>query len=84
MRHLEVYGNIIEMSQIKFKKKKKTGNTPADGNTKGVKIALLLKYLSNFWRTLEMPLIDCEIILILTWSADCVISSATGGKICNI
>ena len=27
-----------------------------------------------------MPLIDCEIILIFTWSADCVISSATGGK----
>ena len=34
-----------------------------------------LKYLSNFWRTLEMPLINCEIELILTWSADCVIIS---------
>ena len=32
-----------------------------------------LKYLSNFWRTLEMPLINCEIELILTWSRDCVI-----------
>ena len=32
-----------------------------------------LKYLSNFWRTLEMPLINCEVELILTWSADCVI-----------
>ena len=32
-----------------------------------------LKYLSNFWRTLEMPLINCEIELILTWSAKCVI-----------
>ena len=32
-----------------------------------------LKYLSNFWRTLEMPLIDCEFELILTWSASCVI-----------
>ena len=32
-----------------------------------------LKYLSNFWRTLEMPLINCEVNLILTWSADCVI-----------
>ena len=37
-----------------------------------------LKYLSNFWRTLEIPLIDCEVNLILTWSNDCVISSATG------
>ena len=32
-----------------------------------------LKYLSNFWRTLEMPLINCEVNLILTWSANCVI-----------
>ena len=32
-----------------------------------------LKYLSNFWRTLEMVLIDCEVNLILTWSIDCVI-----------
>ena len=35
-----------------------------------------LKYLSNFWRTLEMPLIDCEINLILTWSKNCVIVSS--------
>ena len=35
-----------------------------------------LKYLSNFWRALEMPLINCEINLILTWPANCVISSA--------
>ena len=29
-----------------------------------------LEYLNNFWRTLEMPLINCEVNLILTWSAD--------------
>ena len=34
-----------------------------------------LKYLSNFWRTLEMPLINCEINLIFTWSTNCVIAS---------
>ena len=34
-----------------------------------------LKYLSNFWRSREMPLINCEINLILTWSANCVIVS---------
>ena len=34
-----------------------------------------LKYLSNFWRTLEMPLINCEVNLILTWSENCVIVS---------
>ena len=32
-----------------------------------------LKYLSDFWRTLEMPLINCEINLLLTWSAKCFI-----------
>ena len=32
-----------------------------------------LKYLSNFWRTLELPLINCEVNLILTWSTDCAI-----------
>ena len=62
-----------------FKSKVKiTGNTPAGGNTKDVKIIVPLKYLSNFWRTLEMPLINCEVNLILTWSPTCVISSATG------
>ena len=34
-----------------------------------------LKYLSNFWRTLEMPLINCEVNLILTWSSTCVLIS---------
>ena len=31
------------------------------------------KYLNNFWRFLEMPLINCEINLILIWSVNCVI-----------
>ena len=38
-----------------------------------VEIMVPLKILSNFWRTLEMPLINCEIELILTCSANCVI-----------
>ena len=32
-----------------------------------------LKYLSNFRKTLEMSLIDCEVNLILSWSTNCVI-----------
>ena len=43
-----------------------TGKTPDSGNAKDVEIAVPSKYLSNFWRTLEMPLINCEINLILT------------------
>ena len=37
-----------------------------------------LKYLSNFWRTLEMPLINCEVNLIWTWSSNCVITDSNG------
>ena len=68
---------ITESESFKYKIKI-TGKTPAAGNTKDVKIVVPLKYLSNFWRTLEIPLINCEVNLILTWSKDCVISSATG------
>ena len=49
-----------------FKSKIKIiGKTPTAGNTKDVEIIVPLKYLSNFWRTLEMPLINCEVNLIL-------------------
>ena len=41
-----------------------TGNTPNNGNTKDVEIIVPVKCVSNFWRTLEIPLIDCEINLI--------------------
>ena len=37
-----------------------------------------LKYISNFWRTLEMPLIICEVNLILAWSSTCVITNTAG------
>ena len=69
--------NLTDSKSFKYKVKI-TGKTPAGGNTKDVEIIVPLKYLSNFWRTLEMSLINCEINLILTWSEDCVISSATG------
>ena len=55
-------------------KVKMTGQTRNDG-TKSVEIMVPLKYLSNFWRTLEIPLINCEINLILMWSANWVIVS---------
>ena len=56
---------------FKFKAKI-TGQTGNDG-TKDVEIMVPLKYLSNFWRILEMPLINCEVNLILTWSSNCVL-----------
>ena len=38
-----------------------------------VKIVVPLKYLSNFWRSLNIPPINCEIELILTWFKTCVL-----------
>ena len=67
--------NIGDSESFKFKVKI-TGKSPAAGNTKDVEIIVPLKYLSNFWRTLEMPLINCEVNLILAWSKDCVITNS--------
>ena len=75
--------NITQSESFKSKIKI-TGKTPAAGNTKDVEIIVPLKYLSNFWRTLEMPLINDEVNLILTWSRDirglevCAITNSTG------
>ena len=58
-------GNVTDSFNFKVKI---TGRTGDDG-TKDVEIMVPLKYLSNFWRTLEMPLVNCEVNLILTWSS---------------
>ena len=52
------------------------GNTENNGTKNGVKIAVSLKYLSNFWRSLEMPLINCKVELSLKWNENCILSSA--------
>ena len=49
-----------------FKFKQKITGSTGDDCTKAVQIMVPFKYLSKFWRTLEMPLINCEINLILT------------------
>ena len=60
--------NLTDSFKFKAKIIGETGN---DG-TKDVEI-VPLKYLSNFWRTLEMSLINCEVNFILTWSSTCVL-----------
>ena len=67
--------NLIDSESFKYKIKI-TQKAPADGNTKDVEIIAPLKYLRNFWRTLEMPLINCEVNFILTWPSTCVITNA--------
>ena len=69
--------NITQSQPFKYKIKI-TGKAPDADNTKDVEIAVSLKYLINFWKTLEMALINCEINLIVTFSEDCAISSANG------
>ena len=68
----------LEYSESFKPKIKITGKIPNDDNEKDVEIMVPLKYLSNFWRTLEMPLINCQVNLILTWSSTCVITNSTG------
>ena len=52
------------------------GNTEANGTKNGVKIAVPLKYLSNLWRSLEMPLINCKVELSLKWYERCLLTAA--------
>ena len=40
---------------------------------KTIVIAIPLKYLGNFWRSLDIPLINCEITLVLPWYKECVL-----------
>ena len=66
--------NLTDSFNFKVKIKGQTRNN----GTKDVEIMVPLKYLSNFWRTLEMPLINCEVNLILRWSSLCVITNSDG------
>ena len=51
------------------------GNTENNRTKNGVKIAGPLKYLSNFWRSLEMPLTNCKVELSLKWIENCMITT---------
>ena len=43
---------------------------------KNVKIVVPLKYLSNFWRSLEMPLINCKVEFSLKWYEECILPTS--------
>ena len=61
------------IKSFEFKTKIIAGR-PANKNTLDKEVLVLLKYLSNFWRSLNLLLIDSEIELDLSWSKDCIIS----------
>ena len=54
-------------------------NTEPNETRKGVKIAVSLEYLSNVWRSLEMPLINCKVELLLKWIENCMLTTAPIG-----
>ena len=60
----EINDNLLDSKSFKSTIKV-TGKTPNNDNEKDVEIMVPLMYLSNFWRTLELPLINCEVNLIL-------------------
>ena len=57
-----------------------TGNTENNGTKKEVQIAVPQKYLGNFWRSLEMPLINCKVELSLNWIENCVLTTAANAN----
>ena len=63
-----------------FKLKSRFLNKADNTGTLNVKLAAPLNYLSNFWKTFEMSLIYCEMDLILTWSANCIICEVNRPK----
>ena len=70
-------------NSLKYKIKLLGNVTEVAGDAAGVKrlsvkVVVPLKYLSNFFRSLEMPLINCKIKLNLTWKKDCVLSTGAG------
>ena len=81
------FNNIKVVNSNAFKYKNKiTGNAYnvnaiADGydankeGTETIELAIPLKYLGNFWRALNLPLISCEVSLELKWNKNCVITS---------
>ena len=76
------YGAVANFpgNSASFEFKQKITDSTRNYSTKNIEIMVPLKYLSNFWRTLEMPLTNCEINLILTRSGNCVISNAAANQ----
>ena len=64
---IKLLGNVIEVA-----------GDAAGVRRLNVKVVVPLKYLSNFFRSLEMPLINCKIKLNLTWKKECVLSTGDG------
>ena len=67
--------SIIDSKSFDYKTKFMENVTNANLMKQNVKIAVPLKYLRNFWKAWAIPLINCKMSLILTWSKNCVLTS---------
>ena len=72
--------NVVNSKTFKYKNKiiGNTYNVTAGDDelgTKKIELAIPLKYLGNFWRALNIPLISCEASLELKWNKNCIITS---------
>ena len=66
--------SILNSKSFDYKANFMENGMTHDNLTKNdVKVVVPLKHLSNFWRQLNIPLIDCEVELILTWFKNCVL-----------
>ena len=76
--------NFANSNSSSFKYKSNLiGKTDADGGNRkkeGVKIVVPLKYFSNFWRSVEIPLINCKVELSLRLYENCVLSNVAGNS----
>ena len=67
-------------NSILFKFKQQITGQARNSGTQNVEIMVPSKYLSHFWRTLGMLLINCQISLQLKWSKDCLLVAGTAAN----
>ena len=80
----DIADNLAQDNSTSFSYKIKLLGDPVAANNlarRNVKVVVPLKYLSNFFRSLEMPLINCKIKLNLTWKKECILSNQAGAAV---
>ena len=77
---LQLIRHLLNINQVLFK----TLINDDNGLFKNVKVAVPLKYLTNFWRSLKIRLINCKIHLELSWTKNCVMSNILEDTIVKI
>ena len=77
--------NPLSLNSESFKYKTSIARKTAENNDSltNAEVVIPLKHLSNFWSSLNIPLINCEVELILTWSKNCVLANMTVNATAN-